>query len=303
MSTLPDTAAITRINDLQEKIEQHQSSMVSLAVEAGTELLKLKEQTPEGEWMKYCADNIQISRASINRYMLAAENADLLPDYSRVSNPSLRGFLKHIQAENQPKKVTAPKKHTPVRETVTPLDLLMDGVSAHLDAQEDLTTEECLERLSDITNHLPAAVRRKLLVGKFTGSFTDVVLSQAHGKLMKKLLTLSRVDSGKLVVALLAVLEHHHDAICIEAEKQKSQKLKDLEAQAKAKVREYNLLVTELRKDKTAINMAGTGVMLRTTHRELISYLQPDKPENASRQVKATALTQTLNALKDEYPA
>jgi hypothetical protein len=91
-------SAPERINKLQAEIEHHQTAMVERACDIGdifiAEQRRLDEEAP-GTFMKWADENCPaISRATRNRYMQAARKRHLLPDYSRVSNGSLNGFLK-----------------------------------------------------------------------------------------------------------------------------------------------------------------------------------------------------------------
>jgi len=112
---LPSQTAVDEINAIQAEIDTLQGTMVEKAVSAGEKLTALKEQidaSAPGTWMKWADANINIARASRNRYMQAALKKHLLEDYSRVSNGSLNGFLR-FTGEPEP-----PKPPPPTRDQV-----------------------------------------------------------------------------------------------------------------------------------------------------------------------------------------
>ena len=144
------TELATRINEAYEAVASAQKGTLEYAIKTGELLQEAKNKVKHGEWSKWLELNCpNIPARTATDYMkLAEQQARIAPNRQRAADLSIRGALRAIKPQPEPKTRQKPKKSKPDLEgllhDLAPDELLTALEAARWDAEKLLTLAHCI---------------------------------------------------------------------------------------------------------------------------------------------------------------
>jgi hypothetical protein len=143
------TELAARINEAYEAVASAQKGTLEYAIKTGELLQEAKNKIKHGEWSKWLKLNCpNISARTARDYMkLAEQQARIGPNRQRAADLSIRGALRAIKPQPEPKTRQKPKKSKPDLEALLhdlAPDELLTALEAGWDAEKLMTLAHCI---------------------------------------------------------------------------------------------------------------------------------------------------------------
>ena len=144
------TELAARINEAYEAVASAQKGTLEYAIKTGELLQEAKNKIKHGEWSKWLKLNCpNISARTARDYMkLAEQQARIGPNRQRAADLSIRGALRAIKPQPEPKTRQKPKKSKPDLEALlhdlAPDELLTALEAARWDPEKLMTLAHCI---------------------------------------------------------------------------------------------------------------------------------------------------------------
>ena len=143
------TELAARINEAYEAVASAQKGTLEYAIKTGELLQEAKNKIKHGEWSKWLKLNCpNISARTARDYMKLAEQQARIPNRQRAADLSIRGALRAIKPQPEPKTRQKPKKSKPDLEALlhdlAPDELLTALEAARWDPEKLMTLAHCI---------------------------------------------------------------------------------------------------------------------------------------------------------------
>jgi hypothetical protein len=144
------TELAARINEAYEALASAQKGTLEYAIKTGELLQEAKKKVKHGGWSKWLERNCpNIPARTATDYMKLAEHQSCLdPNRQRAADLSMRGALRAIKLQPEPKTGQKPKKSKPDPEgllhDLAPDELLTALEAARWDAEKLMTLAHCI---------------------------------------------------------------------------------------------------------------------------------------------------------------